>query len=120
MNSIHNTTATFNEHPAQEALTEFALGEGGQELGEHVGHCAACTEYVEDIRKIRHAISTFPEVEPPPELYTSILREIKRREHPWLSYFTFDFTIWYRNPVWIGLMLVMAVLFVYIFMNYVL
>jgi hypothetical protein len=66
------------EHPSEEALIGFALGEGQETVATHVQACARCRRYVEDLRQVKAAVASLDEEDPPGNLHEHVLDTVKR------------------------------------------
>jgi anti-sigma factor RsiW len=56
------------QHPSDEELTAFALGEGADAARDHLKTCTQCTAFVEDIRRARTELASVPDEEVPRSL----------------------------------------------------
>ncbi|KMQ51744.1 hypothetical protein CHISP_1240 [Chitinispirillum alkaliphilum] len=68
---------TMKDHPTEEMLLEYALGEGSAEIKEHVRNCSDCMEYVREIARVKNVISSIGEEDVPPRVRERIFRKSK-------------------------------------------
>jgi len=101
---------TATQHPTEEALCACALHECDEELLKHIEQCAACSEYVEEIRTISHDIASI-EDEPVPERLNASIMAITRAKEK--SRVVTILQTWYKNPFLIGILTIAVILLLY-------
>jgi hypothetical protein len=111
-------TQAYKNHPSEDSLISCALLEGDEEVSEHLFQCETCNEFVEDIRIICNDISSIEEEDVPLSLQKRILNITKRKKtHCRLLDFI---QTWYRNPLVIGMITILAAIFSYFFFDFLL
>jgi hypothetical protein len=109
------TDGMLDSHPSEERLVAYALGESNGTIEEHVRQCRVCAEYVKDVQAVRGDLSAVADEDVPSYLRERILAYPKRRSFLGLVPFWMRPGEWYRNPVVVGLGVVLAAAFLYLF-----
>ena len=112
--------STVLEHPTDDALTAFALGEANGEVEAHVTSCPACSRHVKELREVREAIVALPDDEVPRQLFDRIMGELRTK--PWNvgEWFSLSAVHLLKNPIALVVGLILTVLLLYIFFVFVL
>ena len=107
--------ANDKQHPSDEELTAFALGEGADAARDHLKACAQCTAFVEDIRRAKRELASVPDEEVPRSLEERIqaARAPRHGRHGGKATPT-GWGARYRGTLLIGLALVARILVVYL------
>ncbi len=99
-------------HPTEELLTEYALGNGLPEIGEHIQVCLSCCEYVEQMKLVRNAFVEIEEEDVPQRVGERIFKAASahRKKGGMLFYL-----VGYHNrfPFLIGIITIFIVLLLY-------
>ena len=107
------------EHPSAEELTGLVLDRSDTHLDVHLAECPSCARYVRELRMVRDSIASLPEYEVPASVERRVMQHqaphAVRRPGLWGR-----FGEWYRNPLLIGLAVVLASIFFYVFFVFVL
>ncbi|MBD3320061.1 MAG: hypothetical protein GF350_03100 [Chitinivibrionales bacterium] len=101
------------KHPPDDLLTEYALGIKGADTEKHVQGCPACARFVKEVKMVRESVAEFDEEEIPGPVKNSILSIPKNgmlKSAYWHSLFSQK-----AVPFLIGLGVILAVIFFYIF-----
>lgn len=103
---------TTIEHPTEEELIEFALGEQvRQDIEEHVRSCPKCSEYIEEMKDVKEAFQSLEDIEVSPSVTKNIFAATK--DKTFQSRAMVYMQNWYRYPFLLGLLTIGAVLLFY-------
>ncbi len=110
----------IDEHPTDEILTTYAVEENENDISTHIESCPSCSRYVKEMRIIKDSLETLPDEKTPDKLRGSIQKAIKDKNNNARSGLNFIWTNWFKNPFIIGIGIVWAIIFIYIFLVFVL
>ncbi|MFP4162749.1 MAG: hypothetical protein ACLFQB_03360 [Chitinispirillaceae bacterium] len=109
---------TIKEHPTEEELIEFALGEQiGEEIREHVQSCTCCSEYIEEMKNVKEAFQEIEDVEVTPSVTNKIFAATKKKTFQ--SRAMVFIQNWYKYPFLLGLLTIGAILLFYYLVIYI-
>jgi len=109
-------TQAYENHPSEDLLISCALLEVDEDISEHLFECESCSEYIEDIRTICNDISSIEEEDIPLSLKKKIFHITKKRKKHYRLFNSIQ--TWYRNPLVIGIMAILAAIFSYFFFDF--
>jgi len=109
-----------DEHPREDELIAYAVNGVESVHKEHITSCPSCSRYVKEIRTIKTTLQSLPDKEIPEKIRKAILTSIKSKNLYANNWFHFDVTTWCKNPLIVGLGIIGAVIFLYIFFVFVL
>ena len=102
---------TVQEHPSDEMLIEYALGDSREQLRDHIHHCPSCSRFVRELTVVREAFTDIEQESVESQVKDSIFRNTRKTSlENTISHFI---RYWYKYPFLIGIMTVFAVLFFY-------
>ncbi|MFP4013439.1 MAG: anti-sigma factor family protein [Chitinispirillaceae bacterium] len=103
---------TVTEHPTEEELIEYALGEQVREdVKEHVQSCHKCREYIEEMRDVKEVFQSLEDIEVSPSVTKKIFSATKDKTlHSRAMVYMQS---WYKYPFLLGLLTIGAVLLFY-------
>jgi hypothetical protein len=101
-------------------LTTYAVEKTDDDISSHIASCPSCSRYVKEMRIIRESLETLPDEKAPDKLHGDILKTIKDKNSLSDSWLNFIWTNWFKNPFIIGIGIVWAIIFIYIFLVFVL
>ena len=110
----------IDEHPNDDVLTTYAIDSKEDDISTHIQSCPSCSRYIKEIRTIKDSLQALPDEEVPQKLHGAILKTIKDKNNTTRSWLNFIWTNWFRNPFIIGIGIVWAIIFIYIFLVFVL
>lgn len=110
----------IDEHPTDDVLIGYALENSVGGISTHVESCPSCSRYVKEMRLIKDSLETLPDEKTPDALRGIILKTIKNKNNSARSWLNFIWTNWFRNPFVIGIGIIWAIIFIYIFLVFVL
>ena len=109
-----------DEHPVDTVLLEHALYNEHTDIKEHIESCPSCSRQVKEARILNQVLQSIPEEDVPEKLRGAIIKSIKNKHKPLTQSFEYNIETWYRNPLIIGIGIILAVLFFYIFFVFIL
>ncbi|MBD3419813.1 MAG: hypothetical protein GF398_06835 [Chitinivibrionales bacterium] len=109
-----------SSHPAEEALTHFALGLNNIELREHVDACSECHRYVQAIQEAKQKIKDLPDVHIPDDVRKKILAMPHKSRLETVFHLSLFFQQISKSPFLIVFAIVLLAVFLYIFLVFVL
>ena len=109
-----------DEHPNNEVLTAYALYSENTDIKEHVDSCPSCSRHIKEVLILKTVLQSLPEEDVPEKLRGAIIKAGKNKNRLLPQSFEFNIATWYKNPLVIGLGIILTVLFFYIFFTFVL
>lgn len=104
-----------DDHPDGNVLTAYALYGENMEIKGHVESCPSCSRHIKEVRILKTVLQSLPEEDVPEKLRGAIIKSVKNKNKPLIQSFEFNIATWYKNPLIIGISIILAVLFFYIF-----
>ncbi len=107
------------EHPTDESLTAYALGEGNGDIEAHVSSCPSCSRQVKEIREIGNALASLPDEEVPRNVRDKVMGAARAKR--WgMEWFSLSCTKLLRSPLVLVIGIILAAIFLYIYFVFVL
>lgn len=108
------------EHPDDETLTAFALGEiADTDIETHIAACPACSRQLQELRVVHNAMMELDDEEPGEELRRKIVRAVFLHRWPGIRLFSSSAAYLMKNPYICILSIILLVIFLYIFFVFV-
>lgn len=108
-----------DDHPTDEKLTEYALNNSDEYIKIHILSCPSCSRHIKEIRSVKTILQTIPDEEVPEKLQ-KVLKKTTNSTYSITSWFEFTLINWYKNPLIIGLGIIGAVVFFFLFFVFIL
>lgn len=109
-----------DEHPDDKVLTAYALYSENMDIKEHIESCPSCSRHIKEVHILKTVLQSLPEEDVPEKLRGAIIKSVKNKNKPLTQLFEFNIATWYKNPLVIGIGIILAVLFFYIFFVFIL
>lgn len=113
-------TVETDRHPPEEVLTEFALGSSRADIEEHLRGCPCCARYVREMKAVGGYIRSLPDMRVPPGTRREVFRALRKerlKKLRWVSSLTGFLT---RGPFVAILAGILAAIFFYFFIVFLL
>jgi hypothetical protein len=110
-----------HNHPAEEALISFALGETCDEgVREHIVSCPACSREVKELHAVHAAILSLPDEAVPQRFHNALLKNLRTSRWPLDGQWWISPVYFLKNPLFFILGTICVIIFLYLFYIFVL
>jgi anti-sigma factor RsiW len=113
-------TISIEEHPNDDVLTAYALGNSDAAVEEHIASCPSCARQIKEIREIKSALTAMPDEDVPSRLLSKVYKQLGSRRPGLNEWFSLSSSRILRNTFLLIGGLCAAVIALYIFFVFVL